>query len=479
VRRLWEVCRVPDFRKTMAEAHVRLVGDIYRYLRTPEGVLPTDWVARHMAALERTDGDIDTLATRIAHVRTWTYVSHRPDWIADPRHWQERARAIEDRLSDALHAGLTQRFVDRRTAVLARRLRENDELRAVVDEDGGVAVEGEFVGQLEGLAFEPDPHSSGSEGRALRAAARRALRSEIDARVERLVGGPDRDVALDREGLVWWGKSRLARLEPGEQVLKPRLELVPNELLEGAVRERVRRHLEGWLERWINKALAPLLALNSAALNGAARGLAFQLVEGLGALARRGVAEQVRALGPSERRRLNRLGVRFGTVDLYLPALLNRPAANLRAILWAAHAGALPAPSMPRRATAIALAEVPPELYRASGFTVYGGRAVRLDAVEKLASAARRLAAAGPFQATRELAAIVGGDADDLAAALADLGYRASQEDGGETLVFSRKPPRGRGKGERKKGARRPAKRTRVDPHSPFAKLKDLKVPAR
>ncbi|MGH6913932.1 MAG: helicase-related protein, partial [Geminicoccales bacterium] len=123
VRLLWEVCQVPDFRKILSDQHVRLLGQVYRHLVSGEGWLAEDWVARHLAHIDRTDGDIDALTARIAHVRTWTYIAHRGDWLADSVHWQERARAIEDRLSDALHDRLTQRFVDRRAAFLVRRLK--------------------------------------------------------------------------------------------------------------------------------------------------------------------------------------------------------------------------------------------------------------------------------------------------------------------------------------------------------------------
>ena len=46
-----------------------------------DGAVPADWFARHTAALDRTDGDIDTLSNRIAQVRTWSFVANRPDWL--------------------------------------------------------------------------------------------------------------------------------------------------------------------------------------------------------------------------------------------------------------------------------------------------------------------------------------------------------------------------------------------------------------
>ncbi|MEE2969045.1 MAG: helicase-related protein, partial [Pseudomonadota bacterium] len=170
IRILWDVCQIPDFRKTIDEAHTRLLARIYTYLMRPQARLPTDWIADQMARLDRPDGDIDTLMARIAHVRTWTYVSHRADWIDDAAHWQDRARTIENRLSDALHERLTQRFVDRRATALIR-ARGKQDLFAVVEPDGSLSVEGQHVGRLEGLRFHPDETGTGEERKALMAAA--------------------------------------------------------------------------------------------------------------------------------------------------------------------------------------------------------------------------------------------------------------------------------------------------------------------
>ncbi|MFJ5489285.1 helicase-related protein, partial [Hansschlegelia beijingensis] len=184
IRLLWDVCQVPDYRKIAPAQHTELLADLYGFLARP-GKVPTDWFARHVSQTDRADGDIDTLSARIAHVRTWTFVANRADWLDDPEHWQGVTRAVEDRLSDALHERLAQRFVDRRTSVLMRRLREKDMLEAEINKDGDVLVEGHHVGRLAGFQFAPDSSAEGVEGKALRAAASKALAGEIEARAGR------------------------------------------------------------------------------------------------------------------------------------------------------------------------------------------------------------------------------------------------------------------------------------------------------
>src|SRR4029079_8634519 len=161
-----------------------------------EGNIPDDWFARQVAHADRTDGDIDTLSNRIAHVRTWTFAANRPDWLAEPDDCQRVARAIEDKWSDALHERLSERFIDRRTSVLMRRLRENTILETEIGKTGEVTVEGHVIGRLDGFIFAPDASSGGSDAKALNAAAQKALASEIENRATRLSQAPNEQIVL-------------------------------------------------------------------------------------------------------------------------------------------------------------------------------------------------------------------------------------------------------------------------------------------
>jgi len=203
VRLLWEVCQIPDFRKVMSESHTRLLAHCFLHLAGPQERLPVAWVAGQMASLDRVDGDIDTLMARIAHIRTWTYITHRGDWVADSAEWQERARGIEDRLSDALHESITQRFVDRRSAFLVRQLASEGEPVAAVSKAGEVLVEGAYVGRVDGLRFVPDS-VDGVEMRMLIAAASRVLRGEIAARTRLLATDADEAFAIGVGGELRW-----------------------------------------------------------------------------------------------------------------------------------------------------------------------------------------------------------------------------------------------------------------------------------
>ncbi len=469
LRLLWEVCQIPDFRKIMSDAHLRLLKRIFLHLIGPEARLPTDWVAAQLAALDRSDGDIDTLVQRIAFVRTWTFISHRADWLADAAHWQERTRAIEDKLSDALHERLPQRFVDRRTTTLRRRMRGGAELLGAVTRAGEVLVEGERVGRLDGFRFAPLETASPEEAKALMSAAMRALRREVPARVARCVAEPDAAFALGPDGRVAWEESPLAALGPGDHPLAPRLLLLPSDLLEPKEREALRRRLAEFVARHIRTALSPLFAMDEPGLDGAARGLAFQLKEALGVLPRSAARAQLAALDRPGRAVLQRRGVRFGVDALYLPALLKPAPIALKTLLWSVHhdMGDIIIPPPPGRLSLALDPAVPEAYYAAIGYRVFGRLAVRADRIDRAAPEVRHLARSGPFVPSPRLLSLIGCRREEIAPVLAALGYRPQPGEGEPRYVTRRR---------RKAGRRARGEAAAGTEDSPFAALRELRL---
>jgi ATP-dependent RNA helicase SUPV3L1/SUV3 len=468
VRLLWEICQIPDFRKVMSESHARFLAQCFGHLSGASERLPAQWVGAQMAQLDRLDGDIDTLMQRIAHVRTWTYITHRADWLDHAADWQERARGIEDRLSDALHERITQRFVDRRSALLVRHLADGRELLASVDKEGGVAVEGTHVGRLDGFRFVPDAVEAEAM-RTLLTAANRVLRGEVATRARRLAAEADEAFALDDEGRLFWQGGRVGRLAAGETMLGPRVEVRGGDFLEGEAKERVRQRLQLFVRNEIERRLPALFELEALPLSGPGRGLAFQLADALGCVPTEQVAGLIGALDRLGRRALGRAGVRFGTETVYLEPLLHPDSMRLRALLWAVRHGrpAPPVPGARRQGRAVKRdPDLPASFYLAIGWRPIDGLALRPDRLERLAAAARGKAKNGPFLADETLARIAGVASGALRDVLLALGYRALIE--GDRQVFVARP--------RRRGAHPPAHTRRPRHDNPFAKLQELKL---
>jgi ATP-dependent RNA helicase SUPV3L1/SUV3 len=419
VRLLWDVCQVPDFRNVLTEAHTWLLGRIFRHLRGPVGRLPEDWVAAQVHACDRTDGNTDALLARLAAIRTWTYLAHRDGWLADAAHWQEQARLVEDRLSDALHERLTEQFVDRRGAIVSRE--EPDALVTSVSEAGDVVVQGLRVGRLEGFRFVPDAEVRDGS-RAVTAAANRALRGDVDALVAAFVASPDEGFSLRAEGRIAWRGADVARLAAGDSALSPRVEPLPSELLDPPRRERVRRRLATWVEGHVTRVLAPLVALARAeGSSPSARAVQFALSEGLGCVPRRQVGSLVKQLAAADRRWLARHGVRLGRVGVFVQDLASREATALRALLFSVRSGQ-PA-WIPGGVSVPVDSRVSPEACAASGYVVLGPRALRADLAERVAQRAFDLAQADHLQADAALGSLAGASVEETAGILKALGY--------------------------------------------------------
>jgi ATP-dependent RNA helicase SUPV3L1/SUV3 len=463
--RLWDACQTPDFRKTTLDDHLRLARTLFDQLTGAGAHVPDDWMAGQLKQVDRTDGEIDALSSRLAGVRTLAYIANRPDWLVDPAHWQGLTRALEDRLSDTLHEKLMARFIDRRTSALMRGLGQAAEMLAGVAEDGSVTVEGHFVGRLSGLAFEGARGATTLEAKALRAAAQRAVAPEVARRLGRLAAEPDEAFALDPDGAVLWRGEVVASLV-NDQPFAPRVRL-HGELGAAPARERAARRLEAFLAAEAGRRLPNLRRLEAAvasgALKGLPRGLAYQLLEAGGVLPRTGLERDLKSLSQAERRALRSLGVRIGAFAVFLPELSGRDSAFAGAFALAAaphwrpaEAPAIPLPSPKASPRALGL----------RGLAAAGRLAAPVRVLERLDELLRGAARQGEgvlfSDQAREELGWSEGEAETL---LRGLGFAPVGK--GEPRVWRRRPER----------APKPAKPA-APIASPFAALASLKPAA-
>ncbi|MCQ8874190.1 helicase-related protein [Mesorhizobium sp. LMG17149] len=444
---LWEACALPDYRRIAPAQHADLIASIYTDLAR-HGHVDENYMAEQVRRADTTEGDIDTLSHRIAQIRTWTFVSNRPGWLADQAHWQEKTREIEDRLSDALHERLTKRFVDRRTSVLMRRLRENTMPEAEISPTGTVLVEGHHVGELQGFRFTADQTVGGEDAKAVRTAAQKALAAEFESRAERFGACANGDIALGSDGTLRWIGAPIGTLVSGEDALKPRLVLLADEQLTGPARDKVAARAERFVNFQIESLLKPLVDLKNAdQISGIGRGIAFQLVENFGLINRRDIAEEMKSLDQEGRAALRRLGVRFGAYHVFVPALIKPAPAGLVTLLWALKNDGKDKPGFGDVVHALASGRtsvvIDPAFdktfYKLAGYRNLGRRAVRIDILERLADLIRPATNWKPglgqrpdgaydgqsFMVTPPMMSILGATADDMEEILKGLGYRA------------------------------------------------------
>jgi ATP-dependent RNA helicase SUPV3L1/SUV3 len=431
-RRLWAACGLPDFRKVGPMHHARMVRRVFSYIGDG-GHIPHEWFAAEVARLDNVSGDIETLADRLAGIRSWAYIAHRSDWLQDPARWANRTREVESRLSDALHSALTQRFVDRRTSVLVRDIgaRGADVLPMTVTADGEVSIGPEPIGHLTGFDFRVDPAARHADKRLLLAAAERRLGEELERRASALTEAPDSEFSLLVEDsgsvAIAWRGNVLARLAPGRSLLEPAVRTARSlDRLSANSRAELRARLERWVDAQVESNLRRLKTLanisTDAATSASVRALGAMLTDAGGAVPRRAVVSAIGALELKDRQLLYRLKVRLGPLDVFLPPLL-KPAAQLwRAALLAVRSGE-PMPELPPAGAATLSADADPH-GAALAYRRAGRSWIRIDLADRLASHAHKVrSAGGKNPVDTELATSVGLGEDALARLMSDIGF--------------------------------------------------------
>lgn len=430
-RLLWDVCAIPDFRKTLIDEHHRLLEQIFMFVANDPFILPEDWLAEQIKRLDRYEGDLDTLLNRIAYIRTFTYITHVREWLADAEHWQAITRSIEDKLSDALHERLTQRFVDKRTSTLLRGLANRDKLLGGIKADGTVIVEGHIIGKLQGWRFMAEETLLNADQDAVMKTARAVLKEPLADAISVFPQQVSAAFSLNDAGQILWRNLEnnfpIAQLVKGTDIYSPKIRLLHTDLLDDAQNKIVLTRLEGWLTEQAEKNLAPLTVLKDAEITGVGKGIAFQLYEHAGLMLRSDVAEMISSLPKEERPALNKLGLRLGAYYVYQKDILKPAALHLKAVLWRIFNG-IDAANTPLPQSGNVSMACPEggnrEFYRAMGFPVFGKTNVRVDMVERLNSAIFDGAVESKYKFDPALASIVGVSVETVQFILADLGFR-------------------------------------------------------
>lgn len=463
VSRLWAACSVPDFQKLGIEHHARIIHRLWQWLSQGHGHIPQDWFAGQLARLDNVQGDVDALAGRIAAVRIWAYVAQRDDWLAQPAEMAARARALEERLSDALHAALRQRFVDRRTSALLRRAGDATAFLAVdVDGAGNVTVDGHRLGTLRGFRFVVDPMATANEKRLLLAAAERRLGAHLNEMAQALLAVDDKAFSLASpaggDAQIIWNGHAVATLKGGPRLLAPELVLDPGlgglapEIQQG-IRERLAAWIRGQLDRHIPALLKMEAGATDPALLPTVRAVLAQLADAGGIVPRATLDEALAQVAKEERTHLRKSGVVIGVMDLYHPGLMKPGAAQWRMALLALKRGT-PLVALPQAGAVLLPAgeELDETGAAIAGFRRLGDAWLRIDMAERLARGAHEAIAAGkPYGADDPTIVSIGLAEASFFDLMRQAGFRAVPEaaEGAPNWVFKGRP-RARPEGERR-----------------------------
>ena len=447
VKQLWDVCQIPDFRNLTIDAHVRILQDIYGMLVAHDGKLPDDFLNKHISRLDDTSGGVDILSSRLAHIRTWTYCVSKADWVQHAKSWINLAREVEDRLSDALHEALIERFVDRRTSKLLKGIGPETYMNTTIKDNGDVFVDDQLIGQLNGLKFTLTASGSELEAKALKSAAEKVVGPEVDRLLTSLCGGTHDIFTLSNRGQILWGGKIIGKIASGGTPMNPDAELVGAEYGNDNLKNLAKSRMRDFLKAESVKLLAPLYELKAIqerpSTTPEARGFAYTLFENHGSVQRKDHWKVLKELDQRSRRQLREANVQFGQYDIYIRDLMKPKAALFLSLLTSYGAGGDQKPFIPfAGVTSIpnegdfASDNFTPQALAAAGYHAVGPRIARFDILNRLSLQIRqatdqnKAAKRGKgFQVMQEMLAIMGCSYDEIRGVLTALGFVSKTRD--------------------------------------------------
>ena len=488
VELLWEVAQIPDFRKSRPDVHSRFLLQLYDKLTSDTHTIPENWIANAISNLTKTDGDITTLMDRIAGIRTWNYIANRSNWLDQNSYWQARVREVENNISDALHEKLTQQFIDHRTSYLMSKTARKEPLAIKVTSDDLVYAGAHYIGRINGFIFEPDKMAEQEVSKVISSLSQGPLTKELQYRVQMMRMDDDTFFKLGNDSKFYWRGSVVGFLTKSANILDPTVGVCADIALKMSTKVTLIKRLELFLDSYISTHLKPLMKMQTIEMKGAASGLLFQLISGLGTIATVDARLQVRELTAFERKTFSRHGVRFGVQHIYVTALLKPASVSLRSLLWNLFHGTEKMMGIPEggRVSFPVTSGYLRNYYLACGFYSISTKAYRVDVLETFLARIRGLQRKKISILPANELSILGINNDDAVELLASLGVSVNITQKGINIHnlkkknslsriqrVGKKPTKVRGN-NRDVAPRLSSATSSMDPDSPFFSLKKL-----
>ncbi len=332
---LWECCQIPDFVKKTYGHHLEVVDKVFNFLTGEESKIPNYYMKKQLSMLDKLDGNVDSISNRISNVRTWSYVANKSNWVENQDYWVERTKNLEDKLSDRLHNELTKTFIDKRASVLAKGLKQDIELKTEIIDEEKVLINDQYIGILKGLKLQLDLKVDALDAdiKSLKKAARQNVGPEIMNRIQQIMDTGL--IELKDDFKIYWRNDPIAKLTAGSDYLNPKIDLIIDEMIENNERNNLNDYLNKWIINKIETELNSLIELkNIKEENPELRALAYRLYENNGVIKRSNISESLKKINQDDRKKLRKLGVKFGRYHVFLFKLFKPSSVSLRILLW-------------------------------------------------------------------------------------------------------------------------------------------------
>ncbi len=490
IKLLWDVCRIPDFEKIFNDTYLIFLKNIFLILVKNNYKIPEDWIKGKISKLENFDGDIPELSMKISQIRTWTYISHHHIWLKDPLFWQKKTQNIENNLSDNLHVGLTNKFIDTSSKYFMNSTINDNINKIELNKNNEVILDGKKYGFIRGfdlvLSNKVISHSLFSISHV-----KKSIRNMIEDKIKNFLDAPNDSINLgainnykfnDRTN-IYWGKEVIGQLKKGSKIYSPNAEALNSEFISSETKLLVSAKLQDWIDSKISILLNPIKEKLDDNLNSNIRAIAFNCFENLGTLEIKNYKDLITKISAEDKQQLSKLGIRIGVKYFFTPNFLKKNSLELNAILWKVYneislEEKLPLPN-DGRVSFTSEVTLPTSYWLSIGYICINKFAFRVDVFEKIFYQARKKIKHGPFLESADLMNPIGCNSNQLKDIMTFCGYDAIHLSNEKILYYYKKNKNETKKKVFKKDNASKNKTTnkhqkKLDPNSPFAVLEKL-----
>ena len=489
IRLLWDICRIPDFEKIFNDNYLLFLKTIFLTILENKYKIPEDWLNKKISKLENFSGGIPELSLKISQIRTWTYISNNHSWLNDPIYWQKKTQQIENDLSDSLHIGLTNKFIDASSRYFINSSPEEKLEKMDINNNNEVMLDGKNYGIIRGFDLEFNnkdiSHSLFSYSHV-----KKSIRNMIENKIEQFLNAPEDAITLGdiskinftKNINILWGDDVIGELKKGSKIYQPIAEALNSEFIPSEKKLLISAKLQSWIDNQISLNLKPIKDKMDDDLDSNVRAIAFNCFENLGTLKIDKFKDFIGNIDSDSKSQLSKLGIRIGAKYFFMPNLMKKKGIELNSILWKIFndynlSDSIPLPTDGRVSFTTNL-KMPKSYWLSIGYISINDFAFRVDVFEKIFYLARKKIKYGPFLESSDLMNPIGCNSEQLKNILFLCGYEATNLSNQKKLYFFKKNNTvvKNTKKIKKKSIKnydsKPQKK--LDPNSPFAVLEKL-----
>ncbi len=495
IKLLWDVCRIPDFQKLFNDNYLQFLKTIFLLL-IKNNKIPKLWLQKNILGLENFKGGIEELSYKISQIRTWTYISNHQNWIDNDKYWIEVTMKIENDLSDNLHEGLTNRFVDSTSKYFMNFSKNAINPNSINSKGKILTINNIEYGSFNGFNLKLNKDAISHSLFSL-SHVKKSARLMIEEKIKNFLKAPDdsinfgniNEINFSETIKIFWGDEAVGQLLKGPSIASPVAESLNSEFISSENKLLVSAKLQNWIDLLIKTKLWPIKEVDENEISPNVRALKYNIFENLGTVPIEKFKTFLNNISVEEKSILSKLGIRIGAKYFFVPNFLKKAPMELSAILWCVYYehkfdGFLPLPK-DGRVSFISENKMKKEYWSAIGYLRLNNFAIRVDVFERIFFIARQKMKSGPFLDTADLMNPVGCNSMELRAILSFCGFGVLDLPNNRNLYFNEikktipKPEKSKYKKTEQNKKNRNKKqiiknKKPADPNSPFAVLEKL-----